>query len=243
MKILVCISVVPDTTSKISIDSSNSFIESQGLTYIVGPYDDYALSRAIELKESLGAEVIVFHVGKIDAEPLIRKCLALGADSAVRIDGIASDSYQLASEITKYIKSNPFDMILMGKEAIDYNSGQTHGLVAGMLGISHFSPVMQVDINGDKVQIEIEIDGGKANVICELPVVLGCQEPIAEWKIPSMRGIMTARTKEIKVLPLSCASSQELISEEINETNRKQIMIAPEELNRLIDYLKQDIQF
>ena len=102
---------------------------------------------------------------------------------------------------------------------------------------------MHLDVNGDKVQIEIEIDGGKADVICELPVVLGCQEPIAEWKIPSMRGIMTARTKEIKVLPLSCASSQELISEEINETNRKQIMIAPDELNRLIDYLKQDIQF
>lgn len=242
MKILVCISVVPDTTSKISIDSAKGFIDSQGLTFIVGPYDDYALSRAIELKESNGAEVVVLHMGPAESEPLIRKCLALGADSAVRIEGIAKDSYQLAKEIASYVQSNPFDLILMGKEAIDYNSGQTHGILAGLLHMPHFSPVMQLNVEGSKLKLEVEIDGGKAEVSCELPAVLGCQEPIAEWKIPSMRGIMTARTKEIKTIIPSIASTQTLVSEEINETNRKQIMIPSDQLHMLVDYLKQDIQ-
>lgn len=242
MKILVCISIVPDTTSKISIDSAKGFIDSQGLTFIVGPYDDYALSRAIELKESNGAEVVVLHMGPAESEPLIRKCLALGADSAVRIEGIAKDSYQLAKEIASYVQSNPFDLILMGKEAIDYNSGQTHGILAGLLHMPHFSPVMQLNVEGSKLKLEVEIDGGKAEVSCELPAVLGCQEPIAEWKIPSMRGIMTARTKEIKTIIPSIASTQTLVSEEINETNRKQIMIPSDQLHMLVDYLKQDIQ-
>ena len=243
MKILVCISVVPDTTSKISIDSSKGFIDSQGLTYIVGPYDDYALSRAIELKESLGAEVVVLNMGPAEFEPLIRKCLALGADSAVRIDGIAKDSLQLAKEIASYVHSNPFDLILLGKEAIDYNSGQTHGILAGLLQMTHFSPVMHLDVEGSKVKLEVEIDGGKAIVSCNLPAVLGCQEPIAEWKIPSMRGIMTARTKEIKLIAPTIASGQVLVSEVINETNRKQLMIPSDQLNMLVDYLKQDVQF
>ena len=99
MKILVCISCVPDTTSKIAIDPSTSQISSQGLTFIVGPYDDYALSRAIELKESNGAEVIVLHVGGSESEALIRKCLALGADSAVRVDGNPTTSAQIANAI------------------------------------------------------------------------------------------------------------------------------------------------
>jgi electron transfer flavoprotein beta subunit len=242
MKILVCISVVPDTTSKISIDSSKGFIDTQGLTFIVGPYDDYALSRAIELKESNGAEVVVLHMGPAESEILIRKCLALGADSAVRIDGIAKDSYQLAKEMASYVQLNPFDLILMGKEAIDYNSGQTHGILAGLLQMTHFSPVMQLNVNGSKLKLEVEIDGGKAEVSCDLPAVLGCQEPIAEWKIPSMRGIMAARTKEIKIITPSIPTSQICISEEINETNRKQIMIPSDQLHVLVDYLKQDIQ-
>ncbi len=175
MKILVCISCVPDTTSKIAIDPSTSQISSQGLTYIVGPYDDYALSRAIELKESNGAEVIVLHVGGSESEPLIRKCLALGADSAVRIDGNPISSTQIADAIVDYVKQNPVDLILMGKESIDYNSGIVHGLVAGALGYVHFNPVMHLDLAGNDLQLEVEIDGGKMDVSCALHAVLGCQ--------------------------------------------------------------------
>ena len=240
MKILVCISCVPDTTSKIAIDPSTSQISSQGLTYIVGPYDDYALSRAIELKESNGAEVIVLHVGVSESEPLIRKCLALGADSAVRIDGNPISSTQIADAIVDYVKQNPVDLILMGKESIDYNSGIVHGLVAGALGYVHFNPVMHLDLAGNDLQLEVEIDGGKMEVSCSLPAVLGCQEPIAEWKIPSMRGIMTARTKEISVLPLNPTDSVKLVKASIAETSRRNKMIDAADAETLIDLLKTE---
>ena len=240
MKILVCISCVPDTTSKIVIDPSTSQISSQGLTFIVGPYDDYALSRAIELKESNGAEVIVLHVGGSESEALIRKCLALGADSAVRVDGNPTSSSQIATAIISYVKQNPVDLILMGKESIDYNSGIVHGLVAGALGYTHFNPVMHLDIEGDRLKLEVEMDGGKMEVSCSLPAVLGCQEPIAEWKIPSMRGIMTARTKEIVVLPLETASQINIIKADIAETARKNKMIMAEDAEQLIDLLRTE---
>lgn len=240
MKILVCISCVPDTTSKIAIDPSTSQISSQGLTYIVGPYDDYALSRAIELKESNGAEVIVLHVGGSESEALIRKCLALGADSAVRIDGNPISSTQIADAIVDYVKQNPVDLILMGKESIDYNSGIVHGLVAGALGYVHFNPVMHLDLAGNDLQLEVEIDGGKMEVSCALPAVLGCQEPIAEWKIPSMRGIMTARTKEISVLSLNPTDSVKLVKASIAETARRNKMIDAADAETLIDLLKTE---
>jgi electron transfer flavoprotein beta subunit len=240
MKILVCISCVPDTTSKITIDPSTSQISSQGLTFIVGPYDDYALSRAIELKESNGAEVVVLHVGGPESEALIRKCLALGADSAVRIDGNPTSSTQIASSIVSYVKQHPMDLILMGKESIDYNSGIVHGLVAGALGYTHFNPVMHLDIAGDGLKLEVEMDGGKMDVSCPLPAVLGCQEPIAEWKIPSMRGIMTARTKEIAVLPFDTSSQIQILNADIAETARKNKMIKAEDAEQLIDLLRTE---
>jgi electron transfer flavoprotein beta subunit len=240
MKILVCISCVPDTTSKIAIDPSTSQISSQGLTYIVGPYDDYALSRAIELKESNGAEVIVLHVGGSESEALIRKCLALGADSAVRIDGNPISSTQIADAIVDYVKQNPVDLILMGKESIDYNSGIVHGLVAGALGYVHFNPVMHLDLAGNDLHLEVEIDGGKMEVSCAMPAVLGCQEPIAEWKIPSMRGIMTARTKEISVLSLNPTDSVKLVKASIAETARRNKMIDAADAETLIDLLKTE---
>ncbi len=240
MKILVCISCVPDTTSKITIDPSTSQISSEGLTFIVGPYDDYALSRAIELKESNGAEVIVLHVGGAESEALIRKCLALGADSAVRIDGNPTTSAQIASSIVSFVNQNPMDLILMGKESIDYNSGIVHGLVAGALGYSHFNPVMHLDLADDGLKLEVEMDGGKMDVSCPLPAVLGCQEPIAEWKIPSMRGIMTARTKEITVLPFDTTSQIQILKADIAETARKNKMIKAEDAEQLIDLLRTE---
>ena len=240
MKILVCISCVPDTTSKIAIDPSTSQISSQGLTFIVGPYDDYALSRAIELKESNGAEVIVLHVGGSESEALIRKCLALGADSAVRVDGNPTTSAQIANAIVSYVKQNPVDLILMGKESIDYNSGIVHGLVAGALGYTHFNPVMHLNVAGDGLKLEVEMDGGKMEVSCPLPAVLGCQEPIAEWKIPSMRGIMTARTKEIVVLPLESIGQIQIVKADIAETARKNKMIKAEDAEQLIDLLRTE---
>jgi electron transfer flavoprotein beta subunit len=241
MKILVCVSVVPDTTSKITIDPSSSLINYSGLTFIVGPYDDYALSRALEIKEINQAEVVVLHVGSPDSEPLIRKCLALGADRAIRINCISNDSNQIATEISNFVKENPFDLILMGKESIDYNSAIVHSLVASNLKFTHFSPVMKLDLLPDyQLGILLETDEGKAEIKASTPLVLGCQEPIAEWKIPSMRGIMSARTKEITVIESLTSSSLELKQCEVIETARKQIMIPAEQAESLIDILKSE---
>ncbi len=198
MKILVCISHVPDTTSKIAFVDNNTKFDTTGVQFIIGPYDDYALARAIELKESSGATVTVLNVGLADTEPTIRKALAIGADDAIRVNAEPLDSLFVATQIAEHAKG--YDLILMGRESIDFNSGVVHAMVGEMLGIPSVSPVMKLDIDGIKVKMSKEIEGGKEQVEANLPLVAGCQEPIAEWKIPNMRGIMSARTKPLKVV-------------------------------------------
>ncbi len=202
MKILVCISSVPDTTSKITFVDGDTKFNKTGVTYIIGPYDDYALARAVELKESLGdVQITVLNVGEADSEPQIRKALAIGADEAIRVDADPTDSFFVAEQIAAVAKEGNYNLILMGRETSDYNSGVVHGIVGELLGIPSFSPVMHLDIAGNTASMTREIEGGKEKLTAPLPLVLGCQEPIAEWKIPNMRGIMTARTKPLKVVP------------------------------------------
>jgi electron transfer flavoprotein beta subunit len=199
MKILVCITHVPDTTSKINFVDNNTKFDTTGVQFIIGPYDDYALARAVELKESNGAEVTVLNVGGAESDPTLRKALAIGADKAVRIDANPTDSFFVAKQIADFVTSDSFDLILMGRESIDFNGGQVHGMVGALLDWPSFSPVMTLNIDGDDVNISREIEGGKEYISTKLPFVAGCQEPIAEWKIPNMRGIMTARTKPFEV--------------------------------------------
>ncbi|GLU52361.1 electron transfer flavoprotein subunit beta/FixA family protein [Dyadobacter frigoris] len=200
MKILVCITNVPDTTAKITFIDNDTKLNKAGVQFIIGPYDDYALARAVELKEKLGGSVTVLHVGGADADPQIRKALAIGADDAIRVDSDPIDSYFVASQIAHVAGQNNYDLILMGRESIDFNSGVVHGLVGEMLGIPSYSPVMKLEIEGTTATLAREIDGGKETLSASLPLVLGCQEPISEWKIPNMRGIMTARTKPLLVV-------------------------------------------
>jgi electron transfer flavoprotein beta subunit len=209
MKILVCISHVPDTTSKINFINDNTKFDTSGVQFIIGPYDDYALARAIEIKEGVGAgaTVTVLNVGLADTEPTIRKALAIGADDAVRVNAEPVDSYFIAAQIAEHAKGVGYDLILMGRESIDYNSGVVHGIVGEMLGMPSVSPVMKLDIEGNKVKMTREIEGGKEFVEATLPLIAGCQEPIAEWKIPNMRGIMSARTKPLKVVEAVKAES------------------------------------
>jgi electron transfer flavoprotein beta subunit len=192
MKILVCISHVPDTTSKINFIDNGTKFDTNGVQFIIGPYDDYALARAIEIKEAnAGTTVTVLNVGMADTEPTIRKALAIGADDAIRVNAEPTDSLFVASQIAEHAKG--FDLVLMGRESIDYNSGVVHAMVGEMLGIPSISPVMKLDLEGSLAKMQREIEGGKESVEANLPLVVGCQEPIAEWKIPNMRGIMSAR--------------------------------------------------
>lgn len=239
MKILVCISHVPDTTSKISFTENNTKFDKNGVQFIIGPYDDYAIARAMELKETLGAEVTVMNVGPVETEPTIRKALAIGADDAIRVDAEPVDALFVAHQIAALAKENNYDLILMGRESIDYNGGQVHGMVGELLNLPSISPVMKLDIDGNKAKMTKEIEGGKEYLEADMPIVAGCQEPIAEWRIPNMRGIMTARSKPLVVKePVTDSEGTVVTSYELPPA-KKGVKIV-EDVNELVNLLKNE---
>jgi len=241
MKILVCITHVPDTTSKINFVDNNSKFDANGVQFIIGPYDDYALARAIEIKEALGASVTVLNVGLAETEPTLRKALAIGADEAFRINADPVDSFFVATQIANHAKGIGYDLILMGRESIDYNSGVVHSLVGELLAIPSVSPVMQLDVDGTSVKLAREIEGGKEMIEVSLPLVAGCQEPIAEWKIPNMRGIMSARTKPLtSVEPASADSGVKLQRFELPPPKGSVKMISADNVPELVNLLKNE---
>lgn len=202
MKILVCISQVPDTTTKIAFSDNNTTFSSAGVTYIINPYDEwYALVRALELKEAgVATDVHLVTVGKADAEPVIRKALALGGDEAIRIDTDSSDTYVIAAQIAEYAKTVGYDLVLCGKESIDYNNGTVGGMLAELLDMNYLGFAAKIDVAGSTATVKREIEGGEETDTCPLPLVISCQKGVAEARIPNMRGIMAARTKPLKVV-------------------------------------------
>jgi electron transfer flavoprotein beta subunit len=241
MKILVCISHVPDTTSRINFTDNNTKLDTTGVQFIIGPYDDYALARAIELKEASGATVHVINVGLTDTEPTLRKALAIGADEAIRVNAEPTDSFFVASQIASQAKDGGYELILMGRESIDYNSGVVHGIVGELLGIPSVSPVMKLDMEGTNAKLTREIEGGKEFLEVALPFVAGCQEPIAEWKIPNMRGIMSARTKPLKVVePVAADGGVKLTKFELPPPKGAVKMIAADNVGELVTLLKNE---
>ncbi|MES2418787.1 MAG: electron transfer flavoprotein subunit beta/FixA family protein [Bacteroidota bacterium] len=205
MKILVCISNVPDTTTKITFTNDNTQFNTSGVQFIVNPYDEIALSRAIELCEGGKGTVTVINVGESTTDPTIRKALAIGADDAVRIDAAPRDAYFTAFQIAQYAKANDFDFILCGRESIDYNGSQVAAMIGEFLDIPSISIIKKLDFEGTTATIEREIEGGKEVVSVSGKFVASCSEGTAEAKIPNMRGIMSARTK-----PLTVISVQEI---------------------------------
>lgn len=241
MKILVCITHVPDTTSKINFSDNNTKFDINGVQFIIGPYDDYALARAIEIKEASGATVTVLNVGPADTEPTIRKALAIGADDAVRVNAEPSDSYFVAAQIAEHAKQVGYDLILMGRESIDFNGGVVHGIVGELLGMPSISPVMKLELEGTKAKLAREIEGGKEYLEVSLPFVAGCQEPIAEWKIPNMRGIMSARTKPLKVVePVTVSSGVKLQKFELLPAKGAVKMVSADNVAELVTLLKSE---
>ncbi len=241
MKILVCITHVPDTTSRIAFTDNNTKFDQTGVQYIIGPYDDYALARAVELKEQNQGEITVLNVGGAETEPTLRKALAIGADQAIRIDAAPTDGYFVASQIAEIAKDRSFDLILMGRESIDFNGGQVHGMVGAMLKIPSISPVMQLDIEEGVAKLAREIEGGKEFLEVSLPLVAGCQEPIAEWKIPNMRGIMSARTKPLEVVqPVEATPATEVEAFELPPAKGEVKLVDAENVEELVSLLKHE---
>lgn len=200
MRILVCISNVPDTTSKITFTDNNTTFHSAGVTYIINPYDEIALARAVELAGDGKGTITVIHVGEASADPTIRKALAIGADEAVRIDAAPRDAWFVANQIASYAKEQAFDLILTGRESIDFNGSQVQSYIAELLGMPSIAIAKKLDIDGQEANVEREIEGGKEMLQLSLPAVIGTAEGVAEPKIPNMRGIMGARSKPLHVI-------------------------------------------
>lgn len=241
MKILVCITHVPDTTSKVAFTKNNTEFDSSNIQYVIGPYDDYAISKAVDLKTSDNAHVTVLNVGLSDTEPSLRRALALGADEAFRINAAPVDSYFVAAQIAAFIGNGSFDLILMGRESTDYNGGIVHAITAELLNMSVFTPVMHLEMNGEVVKMAREIEGGREHLEARLPLIAGCQEPIAEWKIPNMRGIMTARAKPFSVLePFEAEARTRNLIYELPAEKGETRFVGPDEIEKLYELLKNE---
>ena len=206
MNIVVCISSVPDTTAKINFTDNNCKFDANGVQFVINPYDEFGLTKAVMLKEKMGGKVTVITVGDITVEPIIRKALAIGADEAFRINTIPKDSFSTAIEIANHLKNNPADLIITGRESIDYNGGSVGGMIAEMLDLPFINACNGLDISENAAEISREIDGGKEKLSVELPIVIGGQKGLvqeSELRIPNMRGIMQSRTKPLQVIESS----------------------------------------
>ncbi|HEY0246262.1 MAG TPA: electron transfer flavoprotein subunit beta/FixA family protein [Mucilaginibacter sp.] len=227
MKILVCISNVPDTTTKITFTDNNTQFNTNGVQFILNPYDEIALARAIELTEGGKGTITVINVGENNTEATIRKALAIGADDAVRINAKPHDAWFVAYQIAQYIKANPFDLILTGRESIDYNGSKVAGILGELLDLPSISIIKNIAIDGNTATVEREIEGGKEILTIPLPFVAGTAEGVAEPKIPNMRGIMSARTKPLTVIePVEVKTFSEVIGYE-TPAPRGQVKLVP----------------
>jgi electron transfer flavoprotein beta subunit len=240
MKFLVCISNVPDTTTKIAFADSKG-LNPAGVQFIINPYDEIALTRALEIKEVAGGTVTVINVGGPGTEPNIRKALAIGADDAIRVNAEPTDAYFVASQIAEVVRKNQYDVILTGRESIDYNGAQVGGMLAELLDMAYVSVATKLDITGTDATIEREIDGGKEVVSVKLPVVASAQKGMSEPRIPNMRGIMTARTKPLQVLePVSSETLSASVAFELPPAKQACKMISPDNVAELVNLLHSE---
>ncbi len=216
MKILVCISHVPDTTSKINFTEGDTKFDTNGVQFVINPNDEFGLTRAMWFKEKQGASVHVVNVGGAETEPTLRKALAIGADEAIRINTPATDGYSVAKQLAHIAKEGGYDLVIGGRESIDYNGGMVPGMVSKLTGANFVNNCIGLEVEGNSATAVREIDGGKETLKTELPLVIGGQKGLVEesdLRIPNMRGIMQARTKPLHVKePVDAAAETQTAS-------------------------------
>jgi len=240
MKILVCISHVPDTTSKIKFTDGGKQFDTNGVQYVINPYDEFGLTKAVQIKEAGEAEISIVTVGDASVEPTMRKSLAIGADKAYRIDTKPENGLQVADEIAQLAKENNFDLIILGRESIDYNGAIVGSALAQTLGLPFVDACTGLELNGTKATVKSETDSGTETLDVSLPLVIGGQKGLveeSELKIPNMRGIMQARTKPLEVLP-GKGSDQGISTESHDLPAAKEDCVIVETAEALVDALK-----
>ena len=244
MNILVCISSVPDTTSKINFTENNTKFDDNGIQFVINPYDEFGLTKAMMIKESLGGKVTIITVGDMSVEPVMRKALAIGADEAIRVNMNPLDSFSTAKEISNYINKNNFDLIIAGRESIDYNGGAVPGMISEILQLPFVNACIGCEIQGSSANLIREIDGGKEMISSSLPVVIGGQKGLveeSELRIPNMRGIMQSRTKPLHVLDPSSSIVKTLsVSFENPQSKGSCKMVDSSNVEELVDLLHNE---
>jgi electron transfer flavoprotein beta subunit len=241
MKILVCVSVVPDTTTKITFTDGDTLFNRAGVQFIINPYDELSLTRALEMTEANGGSVTVITVGEAETEPVIRKALAMGAEDAIRVDASPKDGMYVAAQIAEQARVGEYDLVLTGRESIDYNGGQVQGLVAEMLGWPFVNVAMELDAEGSTVKATRDIDGGRESVSVSMPCVVSAQKDLCEPRIPNMRGIMMARSKPLNVVPAVDKYDYTSVTKyELPPTKSGVRMIEAENAEQLIDILHNE---
>ncbi len=244
MKILVCISHVPDTTSKINFTEGDIKFDTNGVSFIINPNDEFGLTRAMWFKEKQGASVDVVNVGGPETEPTIRKCLAIGADNAIRINANPSDSLFVAQELAAVAKNGGYDLIIAGRESIDYNGGVVPGMLAALLDANFINTCISLEVDGNSATAIREIDGGKETIKAALPLVIGGQKGLVEesdLRIPNMRGIMMARKKPLSVVePTGSVSQSEPVSFSKPAPKGSVTLVPADNLDELISLLHNE---
>jgi len=247
MKILVCISNVPDTTTKVKFVDDNKRLDITGIQWVINPWDELSLTRALELKDdpSTGIQsVTVAHVGLSASEPTIRKALAIGADDAIRVNADPVDAYYVAVQLAKVIKAEKYDIVLCGIESSDHNGSTVGGMISELLEYPSVSAVSGLKVENGQAVINREIDGGKEVIMVPVPFVVIVQKGIAkEPRIAAMRGIMLARTKPVKVIePVPVEPLTEVTGFELPQPRAACQFIDAEDPKQLIELLQNEIK-
>lgn len=244
MKILVCISHVPDTTSKINFTNGDTEFDTNGVQFVINPNDEYSLTRAIWFKEKQGATVTVVNVGGADTEATLRKALAIGADEAIRVNANPTDGMFVAKQLAEVVKNGGYDLVLAGKESLDYNGGMVPGMLAAYLGFDFINSCEGLEVDGTSIKAIRQIDGGKETISGNLPLVVGGQKGIVDEKdlrIPNMRGIMSARSKALTVLePVATDVATKVVKFEKPAVKSACKMISPDNIDELINLLHNE---
>jgi electron transfer flavoprotein beta subunit len=244
MNILVCISHVPDTTSKINFTNNDTLFDTNGVQFVINPNDEFGLTRAIWFQEQQGANVTVVNVGGPETEPTLRKALAIGANEAIRVNADPTDGFFVAKQLAEVIKNGNYDLVIAGKESLDYNGGMVPGMIAGLLGFNFINSCVALTVEGNSVIASREIDGGKEIVNSQLPLIIGGQKGLVEEKdlrIPNMRGIMTARTKVLTILePVGGDSKTATVKFEKPAPKSAVKLVSADNLDELISLLHNE---
>lgn len=244
MKILVCISHVPDTTSKINFTADNTKFDTSGVQYVINPNDEFGLTRAMWFKEKQGANVTVANVGGPETEPTLRKALAIGADAAIRVNTPANDGFSVAKQLAKVVQDGGYDLVIAGRESIDYNGGMVPGMIAGLTNSNFVNNCIGLEVDGTSAKVIREIDGGKETVSTTLPLIIGGQKGIVEesdLRIPNMRGIMMARQKPLTVVePIDIEPETASVSFDKPAPKGAVKLVSPDNLDELINLLHNE---